>query len=354
LNKSTSKHLIKWILTREDKFTQVAFLFLSKQNAINARFHPLISSSKKIRIVYVSGISIRYFDQIIMKISTVVFSKISFRLSQYSIIHTFSIREIYNLKHQVLHFDDPTYTSSELISLTGRETDLNNKSLKSYIITTNAYTKSWLDSNLKLTKTIVIEQGYHKNNFISQLKKEQFICGYSSNYIHYGTDKHSKHSTWGADLLISKIIPEVTKSDPTIMFYLIGKVGKCAAAKLQEFSNVKCFGKLSFYDNLNILSNCSIGLYPREFDHKRSVLKIFTYIGSSLPIVTFDLIDTNFVKLHKLGVTVKDADSFIEAVLNLRGNPYLLNDFKENIMHARSNYTWENLALKMDNFFQGI
>jgi glycosyltransferase involved in cell wall biosynthesis len=79
------------------------------------------------------------------------------------------------------------------------------------------------------------------------------------------------------------------------------------------------------------------------------MLKIFTYIGAGLPIVTFDLIDTEIVKRCKLGFSVKESDEFVEKIIELKKAPETLKHFKANLISNREMYSWKNLAQKMDN-----
>ena len=83
----------------------------------------------------------------------------------------------------------------------------------------------------------------------------------------------------------------------------MGQLGSDASQELKKFRTVYIHGRVNFQKNIEILSSCSVGIYPRKHDHKRSILKIFSYIGAGLPIVTFDLIDTEVVKLNSLGYT---------------------------------------------------
>ena len=99
---------------------------------------------------------------------------------------------------------------------------------------------------------------------------------------------------------------------------------------------------------MQILSTSTIGLYPRNIDHKRSMLKIFSYIGAGLPIVTFDLVDTRVVKDNSLGYSVAEVSEFIASIVKLKSSTELLNKFSTNVNNFRVNYTWENLANKME------
>jgi glycosyltransferase involved in cell wall biosynthesis len=177
---------------------------------------------------------------------------------------------------------------------------------------------------------------------------------YTSPYIHYGNDKHAKHSTWGAELLIDQLIPRLNFLDPEVEIHLVGEIGKHARKELAKLMNIHVYGRVNFKKNITILSSCHIGIYPRTFDHKRSILKIFSYIGAGLPIVTFDLIDTEVVKLNSLGFAVGTVDEFITRILELKNSSDLMQKYKENISVFRINFTWSILAAKMENILAKV
>jgi glycosyltransferase involved in cell wall biosynthesis len=177
---------------------------------------------------------------------------------------------------------------------------------------------------------------------------------YTSPYIHYGKDKHAKHSTWGSEILIDEIIPRLNLLDPEIHIHLVGQLGSDASQELKKFRNVYIHGRVNFQKNIEILSSCSVGIYPRNYDHKRSVLKIFSYIGAGLPIVTFDLIDTEVVKANSLGFAVDNTDEFITSILDLKNSPELMLKYEERIKKFRIDFTWSVLAGKMESILSGI
>ena len=248
----------------------------------------------------------------------------------------------------MLHIDDPTYGVEEINKILDWERHLNIESKHSSVICTNSTTYSWLQDQLKYSLIYIIEQGFHRLNSIKPIEIKNFSCVYSSPYIHFGTDKLANHSTYGANLLIEKIIPELAKIDPNIEVHLVGELGENAKKFLKSFSNVKIYGRVEFEKNIEILSSCSIGIYPRTFDHKRSMLKIFTYIGAGLPIVTFDLIDTKVVKEQSLGFSVKNSDEFVKKIVDLKNSNRLLSNFKKNVNDFGLQYSWDMLAKKME------
>jgi glycosyltransferase involved in cell wall biosynthesis len=354
INQNTEP-LYRWIFRKEDNLNQVVFLFISKKNAINARFSPLFFSSKTIRVVYLSGCSFKYLDKIIMLAGKRLFSLKVKKVKLYKILHVFDFNLISSVPVQVLHIDDPKYSKKEVNDIILWESTLSIASKKSILIVTNSYTKNWFLNHLSKTEIIIIEQGFHyldKNRIIVKEEKKDFVCAYSSNFIHYGSDKHGNDTTWGARYLLDEVIPKITKLDPTIKFCLIGELGKQAEIKISTYSNVKAYGRVSFEKNMELLMTCDIALYPRLIDHRRSILKIFSYIGADLPIVAIDLIDTEIVKREDLGFVTTDIDGFVLKVLELKNSNFLMERFKGNIQSIKVDFTWDNLSLKMENYLQ--
>ena len=337
-----------WVIKRGDNLDQIVFLFVSKLNATNARYLPLFNETKNVRIVYLRGLSIKYTDILFTKLYICLLKFFRFKINRYNLIHIFNLRLNFSNSKQVLHIDDPTYGVEEINKILDWERHLNIESKHSSVICTNSTTYSWLQDQLKYSLIYIIEQGFHRLNSIKPIEIKNFSCVYSSPYIHFGTDKLANHSTYGANLLIEKIIPELAKIDPNIEVHLVGELGENAKKFLKSFSNVKIYGRVEFEKNIEILSSCSIGIYPRTFDHKRSMLKIFTYIGAGLPIVTFDLIDTKVVKEQSLGFSVKNSDEFVKKIVDLKNSNRLLSNFKKNVNDFGLQYSWDMLAKKME------
>jgi hypothetical protein len=102
------------------------------------------------------------------------------------------------------------------------------------VIVTNLYSQEWYLKGFKYSKIHVIEQGFHGIKYKSGHSLKDFICAYSLNYIHYGEDLDSNHSTWGAKLLLDVIIPGVLSLEPSVNLYSIGAPGRNAQKDLNK------------------------------------------------------------------------------------------------------------------------
>jgi glycosyltransferase involved in cell wall biosynthesis len=324
---------------------------MSQLNAQNARNFQLFEASKNIRVVYLKGLKIKYTDMIILRIFNILIKLLKYKIAKYRVVHIFSIPRFKLNQKQVLHLDDPTYSLLELQEITKWQNNLIDKNGEPILICTNEYTKNWFETRLEHTKIYVIEQGFKYNESDETQASSNFSCAYSSPYIHFGKDKHANHSTWGAETLIKEIIPLLHKRDPDIEIHLVGELGEQAFLQLSKFENIVTHGRVSFEKNTEILSKCKIAIYPRKFDHKRSILKIFSYIGAGLPVVTFNLVDTQVVRDFELGIAVNNVDDFIDAIIELKASPENLEKYKNNIIQFRPPYSWENLAKKMNDLF---
>jgi glycosyltransferase involved in cell wall biosynthesis len=300
------------------------------------------------------GLSLKYADRILLQLFKLLLVGAKKKISKYQTVHLFETKLKFSSKKQVLHIDDPEYTQIRIDELIKWENSCISKSNVPIIICTNSYTYKWLATNLKSTKIFIVEQGYHSIVLNNDKRQNNFSCVYTSPYIHYGKDKHAKHSTWGSEILIDEIIPRLNLLDPEIHIHLVGQLGSDASQELKKFRNVYIHGRVNFQKNIEILSSCSVGIYPRNYDHKRSVLKIFSYIGAGLPIVTFDLIDTEVVKANSLGFAVDNTDEFITSILDLKNSPELMLKYEERIKKFRIDFTWSVLAGKMESILSGI
>jgi len=271
------------------------------------------------------------------------------KTSKYEIIHMFNTEVNYINRKQVLHIDDPSYSEDEIDLLKQWSLKVRSNKGSPIVICTNSYTRDWYFEKSLEVEILVIEQGFHPINLSNKSKSDSFSCVYSSPYIHFEGDKHENHSTWGSELLISKIIPEINARDKEIEIHLIGQVGKNAKKALSKFENIFIYGRVDFLENMSILSERSIGIYPRTFDHKRSILKIYSYIGAGLPIVTFDLFDTKVVKDNELGFSVTNCEEFVDKIIELKSNELLYNSYRKKVLKFRAAHTWELLAHKMES-----
>ena len=346
-----SESIFKWLFRTKDELEHVVFYFLSQLNATSPRYFPLFDATSKVRIVVLSGLRIPYSDRFFLKLYKLLLFIGKMRINRYKYVHVLSGYVILDSPYQIMHIDDPTYTSLEIASLQNWELILNRKNLKSVVVCTNDNIKKWLTQHLRYTDIYIIEQGCFIPDFTHEVSSisKIFSCAYSSPYIHTGSDLHANHGGWGANLLIDQIIPAINLADPEIEIHLIGELGEDAMKSVKNLSNVICHGRVDFELNQKILSKCSIGLYPRNVDFNRSMVKIFSYIGAGLPVVTFDLIDSEFIKVNSLGICVNTVEDFVNSVLTLKNNTDQFLETKNKVLGIRSKYSWVELANKMEN-----
>ena len=344
-----SEPLLRWFFRRSDNLERIAFFYISRTNANNARYGPLFESTQNIRLVYLRGLPIKYSDNIMLFIFRKIPHFLSWKIKKYNTLHIFDLLKWPITNIQILHIDDPEYTIAEIVNLKKWERNLKSNFATPILVCTNQYSHNWYKRKLQYSKILIVEQGFS----ITKVKKTRniqssFTCVYSSPYIHYGDDKHGLHSTWGSKILIDEIIPNLFSFDPSIRIRLIGELGKCAKQKLERYTNWHSFGRVDFIHNQVLISECDLGIYPRMFDHRRSILKIMSYIGAGLPVVTFDLIDTNIIKKNHLGPVVKNVDEFIFSIIELKNSSTLLNQYRTRINAMSPTYSWRNLANKME------
>ncbi len=349
IGNGNSESLLQWLFRKSDPLENICFFYISVFNANNARYAPLFEHSQCIRMVYLKGLPIKFTDKIMLFLFRKIPIVFSRKITRYKVLHIFGLLNWPITSHQVLHLDDPLYTIDEVKDVIKWERALIAKNSTPILICTNQYTSNWFKAHLANTKVLIIEQGFSELKVKAEDKKSKvFTCVYSSPYIHYSGDKHGSHSTWGAKILIDEIIPQLYRLDSSIRVVLIGELGQNASRALSNYSNWISFGRVDPFQNQVLISSCDIGLYPRMYDHKRSILKVMSYLGAGLPIVTFDLIDTKIVKDHDLGPVVSTVNEFVLSVIKLKKSPKLMNFYREKVNSMNSQYTWEKLAQKME------
>lgn len=350
-----AENILKWFFRTSDNLNQIVFYFLSHQNATSARYFCLFEASRDIRIVYLKGINFPYSDYVMLKLYRILLLMSHFKINSYKIFHNISRPIITKSDYQVLHIDDPEYSHKEKHSIIEWEFEVKSRGKRPIIICTNQFSKNYFQNFLRC-KVLVISQGFVSDiRLESDLQKNtHFSCVYSSPYIHIGSDKHANHPTWGAELLINTIIPKICNIDESLEIHLIGELGIDAKKELNKYDNVVCHGRVDFYTNMAIIRSCHIAIYPRKKDLFRSMLKIFSYLGADLPIVTFDLVDTSVVKEMQFGLSVSTVDEFIEGIFLFKSNKVFLKQCVSRIRKSKNNFSWESLANKMNNELNSI
>jgi glycosyltransferase involved in cell wall biosynthesis len=338
----------KWVFYKNESLPAITYFFLSKRNATSARFFPLFDEMKSVRIVLLKGTYIRKFDRIQLLLFRLFIRVTSFKQKRYKWMLTTDAFTFKTKCNQILNLDDPSYSFDEINKISNWEENLNKQGFKTLIITTNLLTKEYLFTSGVVSPIHIIEQGFRFSNVNSTNKFKNFSCVYSSPYIHAKGDKQERHPSWGVDKFISVIIPDIIKKDPTIDIHLIGRLGKHAKKSCQNYSQVHLHGLKSINGNFEILSRCHLALYPRDFDNRRQVLKIYEYMGAGLPIVGFDLVDTSKVREFNSGILVDKLEEFSSAVLNLKKNKVMYEEKKVNIENFRKLYNWQVLAKRYD------
>jgi hypothetical protein len=342
----------QWLAMKSDPLPALAFTFISRRNFSGGRFLPLFNKMTNLRIVAFYGTHFGKLDFIYLKLLK-IFVRITHKKQlKYKWIMSLGINVANPKVSQILNIDDPQYNTKEHNHILSWEDNLRSNGSKSIIVTTNTYTKLYLE-NLKINSPVhIIEQGHNSISGRSAIKNSRFSCVYSSPYIDLGNDKHGNHPTWGSRLFITSLIPMLIKRDPEIEIHLIGRVGKQASDYLKKYRQVIVHGMKNYEDNFTIISKCHVGLYPRQFDNQRRVLKVYEYLGAGVPVVTFELEDTKMVKEKKIGISVKTPTEFIEAIINLKQDHNLYSKFLRSIELCGDENSWTTLAIQYDNMIQ--
>ena len=346
------EHWFRWIWRREDNLPGVTLYFLSRRNSTSGRFFPLYNATKNFRVVLIMGFRTPYLDRISLKFLKVFSRTFLSRFNRYPWVSLSDSKVLALIQSNiVLHIDDPEYSIPERESLLSLLQKQKEKGKKFVVVVTNTFTRNYFSTFLPEEHLRVLSQGFNKAKEKRELKQfERFSLVYSSPYIDYLGDKHAYHESWSAIHLINELLPRICRDNPEIEIHLIGRVGRNAQKAISQFSNVSLHGLLSIEENSNLISRCHLGIYPRNSDSRRSVLKIFDYIGSGLPVVTYDLVDTEIVKIKKLGIAVESAEEFSQAVQKFASDRSFYDEIRANTLLERKSYSWDQLAMTYDTF----
>lgn len=329
------------------------FKFASKVNSGNVRMYNLMRFSKVTIMYEFPGTRFGKLDILSLKIFKIFRSIIIFKMRKKPLsIHVMSPVDLPPRWHsQILHLDDPEFSSNERIAIAEWYKKLKNKNLNGLIIVTFEGAKEYI---LGIDSTIPVEivpQGFtHLSS--SPDSFAGIACVYSSPYIFYREKGKIPHPTWDAQHFIDDLIPRILEIDSKISIHLIGRASMNAKAALRKYPEVYLHGLVSPEENVRILRKCHIGLYPRQHDHRRRVLKITEYLGAGLPIVAYELEDTKLVSELGVGLTARSPIEFVEKLKLLVKSPEHTQSIKMNIEQAKIGLDWQTLAERMDYFIQ--
>jgi len=154
---------------------------------------------------------------------------------------------------------------------------------------------------------------------------------------------------WDASTLLLDIWPRVTASNARL--HLIGRLGQNASLSLSD-SRVISYGLISIKECSTLLPNFDVALYPRVHDNAWLPQKLVEYIGAGLPILAFDLIDTNIVSHLNVGLLVKNAEEFARIMDEISSGLLSTEDFQKNAVRVAPDYSWATLAVNFESIFQ--
>lgn len=341
----------KWIFLRKDSLPGVTLYFLSRRNSTSPRFFPLYDNTSLVRIVLLHGSRLPYLDFLYLRFLRLFLRLFSRSFSQYKYFFVLDIPSSqWVTTNQILHIDDPLYTDEEIRQLKSWEFKLQQNEFDSKIVVTTDFMKNYFkECNVK-SEIEVISQGFSSiiiaNNSPSFEDNSSFKLVYISPYIDSFGDPHAGHPMWDASVLIDDIWPQISHLK-RIELHLIGRVGNEAKKKLLQ-PNVIQHGFLSISEVAKTLARYDLALYPRVHDNRWQPQKIIEYMGAGVPIVAFDLVDTRLIRELRIGCLVANTDKFVSEIKNLMENQKLLQEFRENCLQKRNEFSWEYLGKKLD------
>ena len=134
MNKFTSSNVISWknwLKIDHDDLPALAFFFLSRKNAPNDRYLPLLNQMQNVRIVLFEGSRFGKLDYFHLKLFKIFIKKTHYKQKNYDWILITDTQVADMTTKQILDIDDPTYTQRELndIQLWENKLKIHQKSL---------------------------------------------------------------------------------------------------------------------------------------------------------------------------------------------------------------------------------
>ncbi len=341
-----------WLFKPKKNFKAVSFYFLSKRYGTSPRFFPLFNEFSSTQIILFKGSRFFGLDRIYLKCIPIFVWLFKKRLSGYGNFVTFnsSVR-LAVATNTILNIDDPSYSLEELQRLLRWEEKISSFGFESILVCTSEYMKAYFQSHALKSRIVVIPQGHGNQSPISYGEKEKnevldFV--YISPTIDAKGDRHENHKMWDASTLLFDIWPKV--SHPNARLHLIGKLGKNASAILED-SRVTSYGLMSIEDCTAMLPKFKVALYPRIHDNGWMPQKLIEYLGAGLPVIAFEMIDTQIVSELGIGTLVTSISDFAFAIDQYASNPDL--SYNQRLMCSKfaDSYSWKSLAQRFESIY---
>ena len=348
---NNAESLIKWIFRKNDHLQIISLYFLSRRYGTSNRYFPLLNASSKIRIVVVSGSRFPGGDRILLRIYPFIFKIFKKKISSYKwhFGSNFSLANVLDV-NCLIDFDDPDYTLNEVEIIKDWERKQFKKNKAAKLAFTNVYAKDFFTSKGISSEAFVIPQGHSSRISIhsssTAIEASELKIVYVSPIIATTGDQEEGHVNWDITSFIEDIWLKLP-SDNRIQLHLIGDVRKNVRLKLTG-TNVIYHGLVPIQECGKIMKSLDIGIYPRTQDNYRQAQKIVEYLGASLPILTYDLVDTSLVKDFNCGWVVQNSSEFIEKLLDLQKNPRQLVEKRDNVFSTFDQFSCINLAARLE------
>lgn len=356
-NKFQNRNVIPWyfwILGSKGKSRGVVIYFLSRRYGTSPRFFPLYNELRQTDIILFRGSRLPGVDRVYLKLLPFFIICFKRKLQKYE--YFIALNSNPNLvisTNMVLNLDDPTYSIDELTTIKNWEISVRNRGFKSSIVCTTEYIHDYLKSNEVISNIYVIPQG-HSNVELPNVKKSSTSKSYL-NFVYISPtidikgDPHEGHNMWDASTLLLDIWPRVTASNARL--HLIGRLGNNASLSLLD-KRVISYGLISIKECSKLLPNFDVALYPRIHDNAWMPQKLVEYIGAGLPVLAFDLIDTNIVSHLNVGHLVTSAEEFARIIDEISSGLLSVDEFRKNAVRVAPDYSWATLALNFESIFQ--
>lgn len=356
-NKFENRNVIPWyfwITRRKSKSRAVVIYFLSRRYGTSPRFFPLFNNFKNTDIVLFRGSWFPVLDCFYLKLLPYFIKCFRNNLARYkNFIALNSDSRLVIPTNMILNLDDPTYSKTELAEIKNWENSVRKLGFQSTIICTTQYIHGYLMSNGVTSNIHVIPQGH--SNIQSTLQPRNSKSGKLFNFVYISPsidvtgDPHAGHNMWDASTLLLDIWPKVNARNARL--HLIGRLGQNAAVTLSD-TRIISHGLVSIRECSKLLPDFDVALYPRIHDNAWLPQKIVEYIGAGLPILAFDLVDTELVRTLKVGILVKSSDEFAHAIDDISNSIITIDEFRQSATRVATDFAWSSLATKYESTYQ--
>jgi glycosyltransferase involved in cell wall biosynthesis len=247
----------------------------------------------------------------------------------------------------VMDADDPLFTRRGVEML-------QRPALRAYVVTAERAARKY--EALGVEKPwVVIPQGVNLKAATDDLRREaaglkrpgEVVLGWMAAHLLTEGDRDADNPLYNIDHLLElwdAIHPRV----PHARLWLVGQPSTRLTSRLAGREDIELLGRLPRERALAVASQFDVAPYARTEDQGIRAAKVSEFIGLGVPTVSYDYEVTSNLRETGAGLLVPDARAFVDAVVQLLGDPGARGALAAAALRAGRELDWDVLARRFE------